>query len=353
MSTSSTFIFTDPYSDAFTEVIAQPPSTILDTAHIDFTEPLFGEVLTSAAIGAAITGIMSSVFQNRTSLTEVTFGPNSELLAISHFLFYGCAALTAITIPESVTDIQLAAFSGCTKLTSVEGMEGVITIGNDAFFGCNKLTLITIPESVTTIQRYAFSKCSDLTSVSGMEGVTSISDGAFAYCPSLTAITIPEKVTIIDISTFNGCNKLTSIEGMEGVDVIRGSAFFGCNKLTAITLPEGLTTIGNAAFKECWSLKSMTFPKSLTTIGADAFLGSGLNKVTLYYGNIFHKSPAKNVMFGGAIVDIIIIGAPRLQVLPMIFSIENGPPLGDYHRPNSGHGTPGGVACKRHVKNRT
>ena len=97
----------------------------------------------------------------------------------------------------------------------------------------------------------------------------------------------------------------------------------------------------------------MTFPKSLTSIGADAFRGSGLTKVTLYYGTLDYKRPAKNVMFRGAIVDIIIIGAPRLQVLPMIFSIENGPPLGDYHRPNSGHGTHGGVACKSHVKNRT
>jgi hypothetical protein len=34
--------------------------------------------------------------------------------------FYYCTSLTSITIPNSVTSIEVAAFSGCTSLTEIK-----------------------------------------------------------------------------------------------------------------------------------------------------------------------------------------------------------------------------------------
>ena len=194
-----------------------------------------------------------------------------------------------------------------------------------------------------------------LTSVVIGHGNTGMSGSLFRDRTALTQVTFDPGSALLEISEqlFKGCTALATITIPEKVTTINSAAFEDCTALKSVSGMEGVTRIDKNAFKECWSLKSMTFPKSLTSIGTDAFLGSGLTKVTLYYGTLDYKRPAKNVMFRGAIVEIIIIGAPRLQVLPMIFSIENGPPLGAYHRPNSGHGTPGGVACKSHVKNRT
>ena len=217
------------------------------------------------------------------------------------------------------------------------------------------LTSVAIGAGTTEIQEGLFQNITSLKTVAFEPGsaLSEIPKQLFKGCTGLIGVTIPPSVTNIEEQAFMNCSGLGIITIPVNVQTIKKQVFFGCNKLTAITLPEGLTTIGNAAFKECWSLKSMTFPKSLTSIGTDAFLGSGLTKVTLYYGNIFHQSPAKNVMFRGAIVEIIIIGAPRPQVLPMIFSLENGPPLGAYHRPNTSPCANGGAACARAVQRRT
>ena len=60
------------------------------------------------------------------------------------------------TIPNSVTSIGDAAFSGCTSLTSVTIPDSVTSIGDVAFYHCHSLTNITIPASVTNIGDYAF-----------------------------------------------------------------------------------------------------------------------------------------------------------------------------------------------------
>jgi hypothetical protein len=70
-----------------------------------------------------------------------------------------------VTIPNSVTSIGDAAFSFCTKLTSVAIANGVTIIGAGAFYSCTSLTSVTIPNSVTSIANYAFSGCTSLTNV--------------------------------------------------------------------------------------------------------------------------------------------------------------------------------------------
>ena len=66
----------------------------------------------------------------------------------------------SITIPSIVTyysetyrvaEIESAAFSGCSSLTSITIPTSVTSIGSSVFSGCSRLTSITIPESVTII----------------------------------------------------------------------------------------------------------------------------------------------------------------------------------------------------------
>jgi hypothetical protein len=70
------------------------------------------------------------------------------LTTIPEYAFYdddedeGCEELVGITLPNSVTKIELAAFNACTNLTS-----------------------IIIPNSVTEIEGWAFTNCTNLTSV--------------------------------------------------------------------------------------------------------------------------------------------------------------------------------------------
>ena len=70
-----------------------------------------------------------------------------------------------MTIGNSVTSIDTAAFFYCSGLTSIEIPNSVISIGSHSFNGCTGLTSVKIGNSVTLIDTDAFYSCSRLTSV--------------------------------------------------------------------------------------------------------------------------------------------------------------------------------------------
>ena len=110
-----------------------------------------------------------------------------------------------------MTSIGERAFYGCSALTSVTIPNGVTTIGEGAFYGCSALTSITIPNSVTSIGVEAFRECSGLTLVTIPNSVTSIGNGAFSGCRGLTSVTIPNSVTSIAYQAFWGCLELKDV----------------------------------------------------------------------------------------------------------------------------------------------
>ncbi len=249
-------------------------------------------------------------------------------ICIASSAFSGCAGLTKITIPESVTSIGNSAFSGCTGLTEITIPESVTSIGNSAFSGCTGLTEITIPESVTIIGDSAFSGCAGLEKVywnavdvestgycfgdagnpeNGIElifgdSVKTIPEsicrgmnlrsvsigknvetiGAYAFFDNsdwldynghirFTEIVIPDSVTTIGDSAFSDCKELNSISIGNGVTAIGNSAFSRCTSLTEITIPGSVTTIGDSAFSDCKELNSISIGNGVTAIGNSAF----------------------------------------------------------------------------------
>ncbi|MBQ7251317.1 MAG: leucine-rich repeat domain-containing protein [Kiritimatiellae bacterium] len=92
---------------------------------------------------------------------------------------FGCAGLTSVTIPNSVTSIDSSAFSGCSGLTNVTIGNAVKSIGECAFEGCTGLASVAIPDGVTSIGGWAFDGCNGLKSVTIGGGVTNIGNYAF------------------------------------------------------------------------------------------------------------------------------------------------------------------------------
>ena len=174
--------------------------------------------------------------------------------------FAGCSGLTSLTIPSGVTSIDSEAFRGCSGLTSLTIPSGVTSIGAGAFYGCSGLTSLTIPSCVTSIGGWAFEYCSGLTSLTIPSGITSIGESAFAGCSGLTSLTLPSSVTSISDGAFSGCSGLTSL-----------------------TIPSGVTSIGKWAFRGCSGLTSIyVYPKKLPELGTDIFNGCDTKNCTVY-----------------------------------------------------------------------
>ena len=221
--------------------------------------------------GKKVTSIGDSAFLNLDSLTSVNIPDSVAQIGVNPF--GGCSSLKIIFVsPEhpyfSTIDGVLFRKADKTLISYPKGKEsatynipqGITAIGYKAFFACN-LTAVTIPDSVTTIGKSAFDACLSLTSVIIPDSVTAIGDWAFSSCESLTSVSIPDSVTSIGGSAFSSCKSLTSVAIPDSVTSIGGSAFDFCESLTSVSIPDSVTSIGKWAFFGCSNL-TLTVPRN-------------------------------------------------------------------------------------------
>jgi BspA type Leucine rich repeat region (6 copies)/Putative Ig domain len=204
-------------------------------------------------------------------------------------------AITSITIPGTVTEIEDAAFLGCNYLSSVSIPNSVISIGEFAFDGCRMLTTLTIPNSVTTIGRSAFLVCVNLESIRIPENIETIEVDTFKGCYKLASVTMGNMVTTIKSGAFQFCWDLPTLNLSDSLTNIESLAFSSCNKLTSITIPPGVVNIGDYAFSFCGKLTEVYFEGNAPSLGVYVFYNSF---PTIYYiagttgwGEVFANRP--------------------------------------------------------------
>lgn len=244
----------------------------------------YPSALATVAIPASVTTIEDGAFRYIKTITSVTFAENSKLTSLGQLAFGACTALTSISLPESLKELPVSAFNGCSKLASVQFSSKLEAIGNTAFSGCTVLASITLPATLKTFGTGIFTNCSSLTSVELPEGITEITGSMFSGCTKLTSVYIPDSVTSIGASAFNKCSSLAEISIPDKVTTIGTSAFSGCSALTEITLPSRLEGILASTFATCTKLQSIVIPSSVTLIGNLAFSGcSALEGIEIPY----------------------------------------------------------------------
>ena len=231
----------------------------------------------------------------------------------------GCTGITGtLVIPDSVEEIDIEAFKGCTSITELKIGNSVKKINSSSFEGCTDITEITISDSVQTIGNQAFSGLYSLKTLNLGNGVKSIGENAFQDAMALKELNIPESVENINSNAFLNCTSLliinlpdnninfgknvfsntawfnsqdagvvylgkklycyrgampsnTTISIIDGTNQICAYAFDGFKNLISISIPNSIKCIDDYAFNGCTNLKNITLCEGITTIGKYAF----------------------------------------------------------------------------------
>ena len=246
---------------------------------------------------------------------------------ISEYAFNDCINLRTVSIANSVTSIEDAAFQGC-GLRNVEIPAGVLTLGFAVFNACNNLqsilvnksnpayrdidgvlftkdgkTLVqfpcardgsyTIPQGVEVIDSMSF--CwSSISDVTIPNSVWQINWSAFCASQNLNELRIPASVTNIDTPICDGTNLSGIWVAPENPAYCSDSngALYTKNYVSLLECPTAFSgkfvvhtntaKIGRGAFSGLEHLTEVSFPDGLTSIGDAAFsLCTSLTKLVL------------------------------------------------------------------------
>ncbi|MCD8039354.1 MAG: leucine-rich repeat domain-containing protein [Lachnospiraceae bacterium] len=292
------------------------PAKLTSTTIYDKRAPFSGCTgITKVTFSYGMTEVPERLCYGMTGLTDVVFeksadGEESNVVSIGAKAFEECTSLKEIRFPGNVTSIDSSAITGCTSLQTVTFGYGMTSVPEGVCSGLTLLTAVVFEagsdgteSKITSIGVSAFSGCTKLASIDMPDGVASIGESAFQNCTGLKEIRFPVKLTTIKISKpsdapFVGCTGITkatfsygmttapqySCYGMTGltevvfekstdgeeskIESIGVSAFGNCTSLEEIRFPGGVTSIDNYAITSCTSLKKVTFGYGMTSVPA-------------------------------------------------------------------------------------
>ncbi len=238
--------------------------------------------ITSVTVPETVKQIESGAFARCSNLMEIVVdGENTAYSSRGGVLLdkYGTCLLRCpggITgdkfyFPLDVSTIADTAFQGCINLTKVTVPQNVEFIGNNAFADCTALESVIISDSVTKIGGYTFSGCTSLKTTKLPNGIEKLPEGIFYNCTSLYTIELPQSVQFAENYCFANCTSLKTVSLNEGLKILGDGMFMNCNSVYELNLPEGLEGIGTSCFKNCTGFREMVVPSSVKFIGEYAF----------------------------------------------------------------------------------
>ncbi len=237
--------------------------------------------LTSITIPAKLTHIGDQAFAYCPKLVSFTVAPGNPVFSSLRNSCYDKAQTTLVLcpssssglflVPNSVTVLGADAFAGNTVVQEVRIGPKVAQILEGAFWGCSALTAITVDPANTGFTS-ADGVCFDKTQSTLV---------AFPGGKSESYV-VPATVTTIGGRAFAANHRLKSIQLPAGLTRIGYEAFRECNFLTSITIPAGVTRLDAAAFGGCANLAKILFTGNAPSQVGTRLL-DGTKSPTVYY----------------------------------------------------------------------
>lgn len=236
--------------------------------------------------------------------------------------FEDCSTLVSVTLPDSVTKIDVSAFENCKNLKKIDFGKNLQTLKYRAFFGCRQLAFVHFPKTLTEIESGVWENCYALKSFSvekgnpvyrSFDGVLYSADGSrllhFPVKMVSDGFSVPPCVRFISYGAIhrhdfklneykNGyyvgrkdnpyyalvymdelpkrdfanlfSNNAPKHEIHPHTKIIADGAF-KYSGVKRVDL-QGVEIVGNFAFENCKDLELVIMPYKVSAVGEDAFL---------------------------------------------------------------------------------
>ena len=207
--------------------------------------------------------------------------------------FYKNKTITKVTIPSTVTSIEIAAFEHCTSLRTIILPDSVQEIGNYSFAYDSNLNSVTLGKNLKRIGASSFMECTSLKSINIPDAVEEIGISAFDST-LIESIKLPKNLKELGWASFSQCSNLKEITLAEGNTsfVCEDGVIYNITKTELIyympsktnetyIMPNTVKKIYNEAFRDTKNLKNITLSSKLETIGNSAFRNSGITAIEL------------------------------------------------------------------------
>lgn len=240
-------------------------------------------------------GIYNDVSTATLVLPSECSGKPVKSIGLDAFYHWKQIFVGELVIPDSITNIGIRAFKGCSGFTGKLSIpDGVATIGDEAFAGCTGLSSIELSHT-TKLGKDVFDGCNAEIKYRGTDYTLkySISDGnatVTGYDGALVGkLVIPDNytkdstdypITVIGKDAFNGSSMFSPVVWGKNVKRIEEGAFSNVTGLEIGILPDNLEYIGAHAFDSNITDEYLTIPNNVEFIGDYAFAGcSNLKEV--------------------------------------------------------------------------
>ncbi len=191
-------------------------------------------------------------------------------------------SLKEIRFDDGITHIGADAFREL-KITSLELLDSVATLGCHCFYNCTELTELTIPialNSVVSDLYPAFAGCCRIEKID-------FTPGSNGCCPDY-ATSKGNNYWYQNTPWYQSRDSLKEIRFFDGVKSISADTFRELSIITLV-LPDSIMRLGCHCFYNCHQLSDLTIPISLNAVWYDDYAAfdrvTGLQKVNFTVGS--------------------------------------------------------------------
>ncbi|MDD4291727.1 MAG: leucine-rich repeat protein [Clostridia bacterium] len=196
-------------------------------------------------IGAKTTKIGLSTFSYCKNLSSLTFeNPTGIQFTNKEYFYAGLNAMTELSVPDWFGGVTAGMFKDCENLVKVTLLGSSATIPNEAFSGCTKLEEVIGLEDTTTMNYRAFAFCAGLHKIK-CDNLASVGMEAFLDCVNLQEVPYGDKLSSVSTNSFGGCAGITSVyipTTFNSPNSLK-SAFYTCINIEQYVTAEGHTQL--------------------------------------------------------------------------------------------------------------